>query len=262
MAIVMATLATAATAAIDHSSDLLYRDSFEPYAGQGPTQVCTYTPDADGFFTLTSPQSPYTVRLPVGYDVQHPQPQRLLVAIHGCGDTAANFATWAAVPFSLRATQDYIALSVGGRDGTCWNASTDGVIVEAAIAHASSCFFVHPHKVVLAGYSSGGGLAYRMAMTDAQAYAGVLIENSGLYSVVGSGNVDATLDAADWNINVAHTARIDDASYPIASVHADWEKMIAHQFPLQSREIAGVHGDTATDWEGYLIPKMGAWVSP
>ena len=65
------------------------------------------------------------------------------------------------------------------------------------IAHASSCFWVHPHKVVLAGYSSGGGLAYHLAMATTRDYAGVLIENSSLSSAVGgSGQGDAALAAA------------------------------------------------------------------
>ena len=55
--------------------------------------MCTVTKDAAGFFKLTSTKSDYWVRLPPSYSVQSPQPTALLVAIHGCGDTAYNFAT-------------------------------------------------------------------------------------------------------------------------------------------------------------------------
>jgi pimeloyl-ACP methyl ester carboxylesterase len=252
----------AAHAAAANAADAVFRQGFEPYAGVGPTQTCTYTPDGNGFFTLTSAASNYTVRLPPGYDTQNPQPRQLLVAIHGCGDSAMNFATWAAVPFALRASQDYIAISVGGRDGQCWSVGTDDALVSAAIAHASSCFYVHEHKIVLAGYSSGGGLAYHLAMTDARRYAGVLIENSSLSSVVGASHVDAALDAVWWPLNIAHSARISDENYPIAAVQADWSKMLAHDFPLQTRAIAGMHGDTSDDWQAFLLPKMANWVSP
>jgi poly(3-hydroxybutyrate) depolymerase len=245
------------------SNDTIHDDGFEPYAGSGPTQTCPYTPDSNGFFTLTSPASTYVVRLPPGYDAQNPQPQRLLVAIHGCGDTAMNFATWGAVPFVLRPTQDYIAISIGGRDGQCWNIGTHDVLVTAAIAHVSACFYVHQHMIVLAGYSSGGGLAYHLAMANTRDYAGVLIENSSLSSAVGGASqVDAALDQAGWKIEIAHSARIDDGSYPIAVVQADRVKLLAHGFPLQYRELPGTHDGTSDDWSEYLIPKMAAWVSP
>ena len=244
-------------------NDTIWGDGFEPYAGVGPTQSCPFTPNGEGFFTLSSGASNYAVRLPVGYDVQNPQPQRLLVAIHGCGDSAMNFATWAAVPFALRPTQDYIAISVGGRDGQCWSIGTDDGLVAAAITHASSCFWVHPHKIVLAGYSSGGGLAYHLAMATTRDYAGVLIENSSLSSAVGgAGQVNAALAAAGWSINIAHSARIGDGSYPIAGVRADRDKILAHDFPLQYRELDGTHDGSSDDWSEFLLPKMANWISP
>jgi predicted esterase len=173
-----------------------------------------------------------------------------------------NFATWGAVPFALRGTQDYIAISIGGRDGQCWTLATDGPIVTAAIAHVRSCFYVHQRRIVLAGYSSGGMLAYKLAMANALTYAGVLIENSGLSQAVGGGNVDSTLDAASWSINVAHSARLGDLSFPIAGVRSDRDKMLAHGIPLQYRELAGTHDGTSADWSDYLIPKMATWVTP
>ena len=248
--------------------ELLFSDGFESgnvsvwNPGPGPTQSCPFTPaPGTGFFTLNSGLTDYVVRLPVGYDVENPTPRRLLVALHGCGDTALNFAGWAAAPFVLRPTLDYIVISIGGRDGQCWNLS-DATWVDAAIADVRSCFYVHQKEIVLAGFSSGGGLAYKMATDDAAAFAGVLIENSSLSSVVGSGNVDAVLSAAAWKIHIGHTARTGDDVYPIASVQADWTKMLNHAFPLQSRAIPGEHGDVATDWEGFLIPLMATWAAP
>jgi hypothetical protein len=99
-------------------------------------------------------------------------------------------------------------------------------------------------------------------VTGSQTFAGVLIENAGLsFAVGGAANVDAALDAARWNLNVAHSARIDDASYPIAGVRLDRDKLLAHAFPLQYRELAGPHDGTGDDWS-YLIPLMADWASP
>jgi poly(3-hydroxybutyrate) depolymerase len=243
------------------AADYIFADDFSD-PGPGPTQSCPTSPDASGFFTLTSSASSYVVRLPVGYDVAHPRPSRLLVALHGCGDTAYNFATWAAAPFALRSKQNYIAISLGGRDGTCWNTGADGAIVAAAIAHVRSCFYVHQERIVLAGYSSGGDLAYKTAMTDALVYSGVLILHSSLSSAVGSGNVDNVLNAAGWKLNVGHKAGTNDLSYPIAGVRNDRDKIIAHGFPMQYSEDASTHDGSSADWDSYLIPLMAKWTLP
>jgi len=226
--------------------------------GPGPTKQCTYTPDSDGFFSLSSAKSDYWVRLPVNYDPK--VPSRLLVAIHGCGDTAKNFATWGAAPYDLRKTQDYIAISIGGRDNACWDLSQDLPTVMAAVTDVRSCFFVHQKKMVVAGYSSGGMMAYKLGMTNAAAWAGILIENSGLSQ--GVGNVDQVLTNAAWKINVAHSARLQDGSFAIAGVQADRDKMLAHNFPLQYRELPGDHNGSSDDWVQFLLPKMATWTSP
>jgi len=250
-------------AACARATDLVYANDFEPDAGPGPTQTCAANPDASGFFTLTSAASDYVVRLPPGYDSLDPVPQRLLVAIHGCGDTSLNFASWGAVPSALRATQNYIAISVGGREGDCFNTSSDAAIVSAAIEHVRSCYYVHRRRIVLGGYSTGGMLAYKMGMAHGQIYAGLLIENSGLSQAVGGvGNVDAALDAAIWPLNVGHTARLSDASFAITGVRVDRDKLIAHTFPIQYRELAGTGDGDSDDWALYLIPLMANWVSP
>jgi predicted esterase len=242
------------------STDGAASDSGNAGPGPGPTQQCAFTKDAQGFFKLTSTKSDYWVRLPANYNAAAPQPAPLLVAIHGCGDTAYNFATWGAAPYALRATQDYIAISIGGRESQCWTVGTDGPIVTEAIAHVRSCFYAHQKKIVLAGYSSGGMLAYSLGMKNAGAYAGILIENSGLTQ--GVGNPDTALAGAAWKINVAHSARTEDQSFLIAGVRTDRDKMVAAGFPLQYRELPGTHDGSTDDWALFLIPKMAAWSAP
>jgi hypothetical protein len=110
--------------------------------------------------------------------------------------------------------------------------------------------------------SKTGDLAYKLAMTDALTYAGVLIEHSGLSQAVGSANVDAVLDAAAWKLNIAHTAGINDAVYLIAGVRSDMSKIIAHGFPMQYQEDASTHDGSSDDWANYLLPLMANWTLP
>ncbi|MEO7093630.1 MAG: hypothetical protein ABI175_10295 [Polyangiales bacterium] len=238
-------------------ADSAVADTSPPDGGS----TCTYTKDAEGFFKLTSPKSDYWVRLPPGYDAD-PKPRTLLFGMHGCGDTAKNFATWAIVPYALRTTQSYIGVSLGGREGACWTISTDVATAQAALTHVQSCFNVNAKKIVLAGYSSGGGMAFSMGLKSAGSYAGILIENSGLSQAVGSSNVATVLSSAAWKINVAQSARISDGSYAIAGIRSDRDKLKAAGFPLQYQELDGGHDGTSDDWSGFLIPKIAAWSAP
>lgn len=226
-----------------------------------PPSSCNLTPDVDGFFKLTSALSDYWVRLPPTY-AEGAAPQKLVVGLHGCGDTAKNFATYATAPFALRSTQDYVAISVGGRDGQCWHPNADGPLVQEAVAHVTTCFNIDSKKVVLAGHNSGGMLAFSMAFKNAALFAGLLVQNASLSSVVGSANVTSVLGNASWKINIAQSARLQDASFPIATIRTDRDKMLQMGFPLQYQELPGDLGDTSEDWSSFLIPAIGNWVAP
>jgi len=230
--------------------------------GPGPTQQCTVNKDGAGFFKLTSTKSDYVVRLPASYNTASPQAKPLVVGLHGCGDNAYNFGTWAIVPFALRGTHEYIGISLGGRDGQCWNVGTDSAIVQAAIDHVRSCFFVHQKKIFLAGYSSGGLVAYNHGLKNADDFAGILIENSGLSQAVGAANVGKTLSGAAYKIKVAHTARLSDGNFPIAGVRTDKASLSNAGFPVSYRELAGGHDGNSDDWSQYLLPNVTSWVAP
>ena len=66
--------------------------------GPPPASTCSVTKDANGFFTHGN----YVAYVPPGYDGT--TPARLLVGLHGCGDNAKNFATWAVAPWDTRKT--------------------------------------------------------------------------------------------------------------------------------------------------------------
>ena len=140
--------------------------------GPAPKGCSGITKDKDGFFTRSTPQASYVGFVPKSYAGQ---PSTLVVGIHGCGDSAMNFAKWAVNPYKTIATQTHIGISIGGRDGQCWDTKNDDPKVTAAIADIASCFYVHQQKVVLAGYSSGGILAYKMGLAQSAKYAGIII---------------------------------------------------------------------------------------
>lgn len=230
--------------------------------GPRPTRTCTYTKDADGFFQLTTLTGGYAywVRLPATFNPNTDYP--LVVGTHGCGDNAKNFATWAMAPYASRATQSHIAVAVGaGRDGQCWTPAQDEAKVLAVVDDVRSCFFVHQKKVTLAGYSSGGILAYYTAMRNTRRFAGLLIENSSLGSAFGAGT-DAAIAAAGWKLNVAITAHTGDTQFPIANIRTDRTKLQNAGFPVQYRELAGTHDGNSDDWAGFLLPKVPPFLAP
>jgi predicted esterase len=195
--------------------------------------------------------------VPSSYDGS--APVRLIVGVHGCGDNAKNFGAWAVNPYNTRASQDHIGISIGGRDGSCWSTSDDPKVL-AAVDDISTCFWVHQKKVVIAGYSSGGMLAYRVGLSNASRFAGILIEDSGLYAA--SSNPDALLANASWLLNVAHLTHTSDPDFTLAKVRADWVKIQAAGFPLLTQETAGTHDGTTDDWANWLVPQAAAWLAP
>jgi predicted esterase len=219
--------------------------------GPAPAGCGTIKKDSDGFFTRTTAKSSYVGFVPKSYTGQ---PTTLVVGMHGCGDDSMNFATWAVNPFDTRAKQTHIGISIGGQEGNCWDTNKDADKVMAAIEDVSKCFYVHKQKVVLAGFSSGGMLAYKMGLGQAEKFAGIIIESSGLGG--------AQPSAASWKINVAHIAHKSDDAFPLSKVQADWAKLEAAGIPLQKSTVDGPHDGTSEDWINFLLPKIDGWKAP
>jgi predicted esterase len=180
--------------------------------------------------------------------------------MHGCGDNAYNFATWGVNPYATRDTQSWIGISVEGRNGpgNCWSQNEEDVVL-AAIDDISTCFYVHQQKIVIAGFSSGGELAYGMAMRHAARFAGAIVECTTLSA---AGDPATLLAGAAWKLPIAHVAHLSDTVFPIATVHSDWSATTAAGFSLEKREVAGGHDGTTGDWANWLLPKIDGWKSP
>ncbi len=232
----------------------------DPNAGAGPkpTATCAVTKDSAGFFTRTSTKSSYVAYVPASYTGN--APVRLIVGLHGCGDSAMNFATWGVNPYETRATQQHIGISIGSQDGNCWSLGADDDKVLAAVDDISKCFWVHQKKVVIAGFSSGGQLAYRVGLQKASRFAGIIIEDSGLYAA--DNNPDALLANASWKLHIAHRTHTSDPVFPLVKVKADWAKTTAAGFPLVTSETPGAHDGVSSDWATWLIPQSAPFLAP
>jgi len=229
----------------------------------------TYLPttyDANGFFHLDSGTSTYVGYKPDTYNTG--TPIDLFVWMHGCGGNAEG-DMWSIAPPPTRSTQSYIAISLGGRDGTCWQVNSDGPKVLAAVADVEQHFNINPRKVYLGGYSSGGDMAYRHGFQNAGTFAGILVENSDPFMDAGLTS-GALMASASWKINIAHVAHIQDGVYPIGTVRSSFATLAANSFPATLIKKPGTHydpdnGTTGTNYDliHSLLPYLDAgWTSP
>ena len=231
----------------------------------GALAYLTVTYDQYGFFHLNSGQSDYVGYKPNTYNSS--TPISLFVWMHGCGGDSEG-DMWAICPPSTRQTQSYIAISIGGRDGGCWDVNADAPKVLAAITDIARYFNINPRKIYLGGYSSGGDLTYRVGIQNAALFAGLLVENSDPKK--DSGVTNTMIANAAWKLNVAHLAHLSDTTYPIATVRTNVGYLTTNGFPTTLTEKAGTHYDdtsgaygTTYDLITFLLPYLDAgWQAP
>ena len=208
---------------------------------------------------LTGAGSDYWVFVPGAYDATHQTPTQLFVWMHGCGgDASGDIYTIS------DAAQAYITLSLGGRDGGCWDVNADPSKVLAAIADVEDHFNVDQRRIVIGGYSSGGDLAYRTAFYNAYTFAGLLAENTSPFRDTGS-NQQQSLAAAAWKFHVVHLAHTEDDTYPIDGVRSEIDALQAAGFPSDADRAPRRHGDGTTDTRpaAVLLPHLNdGWTAP
>ena len=219
----------------------------------------------DRVSSLQDPQSNYWIFVPDSYDASHNTPIELFVWMHGCGGQGSGDI----YTISPGGSQSYIAISIGGREGDCWDPNTDQNKVLAAIADAETHFNIDRHEIVIGGYSSGGDLAYRTAFYHSTMFAGLLAENTSPFRDTGSSSADS-IAAATNKFHVVHLAHTEDETYPIAGVRNEIAQLRGAGFPVQLIERPGQHYDDSTatsgtdhDLQTYLLPHLtDGWSSP
>lgn len=234
-----------------------------------PLSSASYTKESS--FTLDDGTTLNYINVPAAYDATHNTPTALFVWLHGCG----GFSMYDIDDVSPGGGRSWISIAVGGQEGNCWDTTADPARVMTAVAYMKTRFNIHPRKVILGGYSSGGDLAYRTIFYNANTFAGCLIENSSPFRDTGSTQAQS-LAAAAWKFNVVHLAHLQDSTYPVAGVRSETNAMTLAGYPLVRIEVDGGHYDdggaienghtvpgTTEDLIHILLPHLDdGWVSP
>jgi pimeloyl-ACP methyl ester carboxylesterase len=214
---------------------------------------------ADRPFTIPDAEGEYWVNVPGSYNAT---PTTLLLWLHGCGGKSEIDA-----PIVSKAgSRHYISVLPSGREGVCWE-DADTTKALAALADVQQHFNIDPHRVVIAGFSSGGDLAYRTAFANAGRFAGVLGVNAQPFPDEGA----SSIAAASWRFHVVQLAHTEDEAYNIADVRRKTDTLAAAGFPVQRVERPGHHwdsddngvGGTIDDYLTYLLPHLDdGWRAP
>lgn len=227
-----------------------------------PTAPIQFTKDT--VLNMNSSEAPYWAYVPAAYDATNQTPITLFVWAHGCGGNGVDDIN----TVSPGGDQSYIAISLGGREGGCWDVNSDTAKVMAAITDMKSHFNINPRRIVLGGYSSGGDLTYHTAILNSKMFAGVLVENSSPFK--DSGVTADQAKAAPFKFHVEHLAHLQDDTYAIDTVRSETDQLKAAGFPMERIERAGGHydadaGDTGTDHDlrAFLLPHLNdGWEAP
>jgi predicted esterase len=252
----------------EHAGDAFYVDNVQLNAvGTAATIPSSpITPTYESVVTLYSSASPYYLYVPKTYDGTHRTPTRLLVWLHGCGGNGYG-DVWSVSPGG---SQSWISISLGGRDGDCWDVDNDPWLVMAALSDIKKRLNIDPRKTVVGGYSSGGDLAYKTAFYNAMSFAGVIAENTSPFRDTDS-SATSSMGAAAWHFNVAHLAHLQDDEYPIDGVRQETGQLYGAGFPMERIELNGHHWDddsgsyygTMADRRTYLLPYLDrGWLAP
>lgn len=207
----------------------------------------------------------YWAFVPRSYDPTNQTPMPLLVWMHGCGGYSEGDAIVLNRPAEEGGEQDWMMLSLGGRDGGCWGplAETEPLVM-AALADFETHFNVDRRRVLLGGYSSGGDLAYRTGFLHSSTFAGLLIENSAPFLGTEASQAEL-LGAAKTKFHIVQLAHLGDDAYPIAKVRSEVHTVSRAGFPIELIERPGSHWDANTDPEilTYLLPHIDdGWLAP
>ena len=185
-------------------------DVDQQQAGQG---------NAAGFFT-----SGYWAVVPSSYDSTNQTPETLVVWMHGCNGSAESDAY--SLTSQFNGDRPYILISLNGPESegsvggpACWDAGdqTDVGQVLADITNAETHFNIDRRRVIVAGYSSGGDLAWLTMFTHAATFAGILADNTNPVrdNAFGGNGILTAMAGAAWKFNGIQLSHASDDVYHV-----------------------------------------------
>jgi phospholipase/carboxylesterase len=192
----------------------------------------------------------YTAHVPAGDG-----PFPTIVALHGWGASAHDLLGLAPIFHGGRALvlcpQGPIALQTGANTmGYGWFPMSEGRppdptavsmaqgLLEIFLDDACARYPVDPAKLVLAGFSQGGFMAYRIALSDPARFAGLLAMSSWLPDAV-AGTLEASPDHQQLPTLVVHGSK--DPMIPIDRAYESRDALAALKVPTTFREYEMAH---------------------
>jgi predicted esterase len=220
-------------------------------------------------------QSEYYTIIPNSYDATHGTPATLFVWLHGRGGKAF----WDIDHITPGGTQSWIGIAVGGREGmvkgvnqgVSWQQGDEPKVLEA-IADMRTKYNIHPKKIILGGYSSGGDLGYLVAFRNSTMFAGVLFENTDPFLINWPypNDADDYFATAPHKFKARHLHHTEDTTYPTAAVTTSMNRLATAGYDVQLIQRPGTHWNDDTpssgtwyDYRALLFPFLDAgWMAP
>jgi predicted esterase len=199
--------------------------------------------DAGGFFTTG-----YWAVVPPSYDQTNQTPEALLVWMHGCGGSAEADSFYLT---NFTSDRPYIVISLNGPEGegdgpSCWDTGDQADVQQVLtdVASAETHFNIDPRRVIIAGYSSGGDLAYQTIFNHADTFAGILAINTDpVRDNTFNNDIDSAIATAAWKFPIVHVMHQSDTTYPPGPVQQNLAALANAGFPVTSYDPPGDHYD-------------------
>jgi phospholipase/carboxylesterase len=204
---------------------------------------------AEGFYTseVQAPgRLPIRTFLPTGYEPNYAYP--LLIFFHGHGGNEEQVLRLAPrlsrrnyICISLRGPQLLGSRTDGslgyswGKDGLCDATAEDYVL--RAIEQTRRSYHVHSERIYLAGFCEGATLAYRLALTFPEKFAGIISLNGALPP---RGSLFLRLpDVRQLRVFIGHG--IANAVVPLATARSDFRLLYTAGLDVSLHTYAATH---------------------
>lgn len=207
---------------------------------------------------------PCYVILPDGYDPV--EPRTMVVALHGVGSTAAEFAKlrkkFADPDFIFAVPEAPYPVPLKRGIGYSWRADVPQLESVARESYAASSLYVlelvgalrgryNVGDVYVLGFSQGGGLAYGVAIKNPAVFTGLICCGAPFLSAELTAE---ELDAADGlRVFIAHGKA--EAGVPYGEAEAAYELLSAYGYDVTFRGFDGGHGIP-----GDVAAEIGKWI--